>query len=38
VIDKHGRVRYRWVGELESNHAGGETQIGDLIARLLKET
>jgi len=37
LIDKHGRVRYRWVGELEYNHAGGEAQMAGLIQGLLKE-
>jgi hypothetical protein len=37
LIDKRGRMRYRWVGELEYNQAGGEAHVADLIAQLLKE-
>lgn len=38
LIDKHGRVRYRWAGELEYNHAGGEAAMGQRVAELLKES
>jgi hypothetical protein len=37
LIDKHGRVRYRWDGELEYNHAGGEATMARLVDRLLQE-
>jgi thiol-disulfide isomerase/thioredoxin len=37
LIDKRGRIRYRWVGELEYNHAGGEAKIAELVSELLKE-
>jgi hypothetical protein len=36
-IDKHGQVRYRWDGELEWQHAGGEAVMARLVNRLLKE-
>jgi hypothetical protein len=37
LIDKHGRVRYRWDGELEYERAGGEAKMGRLVYQLLKE-
>jgi peroxiredoxin len=37
LIDKHGLIRYRWEGELEYNHAGGEAKIESLIEKLLAE-
>jgi hypothetical protein len=37
LIDKHGRVRYRWDGELEWQNAGGETKMARLADELLKE-
>ena len=37
LIDKHGRVRYRWAGELEYQNAGGERIMTTLIESLLKE-
>jgi len=37
LIDKHGRVRYRWDGELEWQNAGGEARMARLIDQLLKE-
>jgi len=37
LIDKRGRVRYRWEGELEYQHAGGEAIMGKLVEKLLKE-
>ena len=37
LIDKHGRVRYRWVGELEYEHAGGEATMARLVHQLLQE-
>jgi thiol-disulfide isomerase/thioredoxin len=37
LIDKKGFIRYRWEGELEYNHAGGQTKIDSLIETLLTE-
>jgi thiol-disulfide isomerase/thioredoxin len=37
LMDKQGRVRYRWEGELDWKKAGGERIMGDLIERLLRE-
>lgn len=37
LIDKRGRVRYRWVGELEYMGAHGEARMGRLIDALLRE-
>jgi hypothetical protein len=37
LLDKHGRVRYRWVGELEYAHAGGEAAMARLVSQLLRE-
>jgi len=37
LIDKKGNVRYRWVGELEYNHAGGEATMARRIEMLLNE-
>ena len=37
LIDKRGRVRYRWEGELEYQHAGGEAKMGRLVEQLLAE-
>lgn len=37
LIDKQGRVRYRWVGELEYQEAGGEATMAELIESLLHE-
>jgi hypothetical protein len=37
LIDKKGFVRYRWEGELEYNHAGGQAKIDSLIESLLTE-
>jgi hypothetical protein len=37
LIDKHGRVRYRWDGELEYERAGGEAKMARLVNQLLKE-
>jgi peptide methionine sulfoxide reductase msrA/msrB len=37
LVDKAGRIRYQWIGELESNNAGGEAKISDLIETLLNE-
>jgi thiol-disulfide isomerase/thioredoxin len=37
LIDKSGRVRYRWDGELEYNDAGGDKSMRARIDRLLRE-
>jgi len=37
LLDKWGRVRYRWIGELEYNNAGGEAKTTQYIQELLKE-
>ena len=37
LIDKWGRVCYRWEGELEYGGAGGEAKMARLIETLLKE-
>ena len=37
LIDRQGRVRYRWEGELEYEHAGGEAIMGRLVEQLLSE-
>lgn len=37
LIDKKGRVRYRWAGELEYDHAGGEEIMASLIQKLIEE-
>jgi AhpC/TSA family len=37
LVDKHGRLSYRWIGELEYGHAGGEKTMERLVARLLAE-
>ena len=37
LIDKLGHVRYRWEGELEFEHAGGEAKMARLIEDLLQE-
>ena len=37
LIDKQGKVRYRWAGELEYEGAGGEQLMGACIQRLLEE-
>jgi peroxiredoxin len=38
LIDKQGRVRYRWEGELNYKNAGGEAKMTRLVEQLLKET
>jgi thiol-disulfide isomerase/thioredoxin len=35
LIDKQGRVRYLWEGELEYQNAGGEAKMNRLIVELL---
>jgi len=37
LIDKQGRLRYRWEGELEYNKAGGEATMAALVEKLLAE-
>jgi len=37
LIDKQGRIRYSWEGELEYRGAGGEAKMTRLIEALLKE-
>lgn len=37
LIDRRGRVRYRWTGELEYQGAGGEARMGALVEGLLRE-
>ena len=37
LVDKRGRIRYRWVGELNYRNAGGEAKLGQLVAQLLHE-
>jgi thiol-disulfide isomerase/thioredoxin len=36
LIDKQGRVRYLWEGELEYQNAGGEAKMTRLIVELLR--
>jgi peroxiredoxin len=37
LIDKKGRIRYWWVGELDWNGAGGQTIMATKIEELLAE-
>jgi thiol-disulfide isomerase/thioredoxin len=37
LVDKDGRIRYRWVGELNYRNAAGEAKMGKRIERLLNE-
>jgi thiol-disulfide isomerase/thioredoxin len=37
LVDKRGRVRGRWLGELEWQNAGGEDIMGKAIQNLLSE-
>jgi len=37
LLDKQGRIRYRWDGELDYNHAGGEAIMAQHIEELLRE-
>lgn len=37
LIDKQGRIRQRWEGELEFNNAGGDKKMRALIKELLAE-
>jgi hypothetical protein len=37
LIDKQGKARYRWEGELEYKNAGGEATMARLVEELLRE-
>jgi hypothetical protein len=37
LLDRRGRVRHKWEGELEYNRAGGEARLAALMDELLKE-
>ncbi len=37
LIDKQGHARYRWAGELDYEHAGGEEKMAQKVEELLKE-
>lgn len=37
LIDKQGKIRYWWYGELNWNGAGGQTIMGRRIEELLAE-
>ncbi len=37
LIDRRGRVRYRWIGELEYAGAGGGAKLADRVEALLRE-
>jgi thiol-disulfide isomerase/thioredoxin len=37
LLDRKGRVRYGWEGELEWKHAGGEAKLTSLVEQLLRE-
>jgi len=37
LVDREGRVRYRWTGELEYQGAGGEAKMKARIQELLRE-
>ncbi len=37
LIDKHGRVRYRWEGELEYDNQDGTRKIANAVKELLAE-
>jgi thiol-disulfide isomerase/thioredoxin len=37
LIDKQGRIRQRWEGELEFNNAGGDKKMRAMIKELLAE-
>lgn len=37
LVDKHGRIRYRWEGELNFGRANGEARMTELIEQLLRE-
>ena len=37
IIDKHGKIRYRWDGELNYGGANGEAKLAELIEELLRD-
>lgn len=37
LVDKRGRVRYFWAGELDYRRAGGEAKMARLVDALLRE-
>jgi thiol-disulfide isomerase/thioredoxin len=37
LVDKRGQVRYRWLGELDWQHAGGEAKMAACVEQLLRE-
>ena len=37
LIDRRGRIRYVWEGELESGGANGEVKMARLVETLLRE-
>ena len=37
LVDKHRNARYRWLGELDWQHAGGEEKMAACIEQLLRE-
>ena len=37
LVDRRGRIRHKWEGELEYNRAGGEAKMARLVDELLKE-
>ena len=37
LIDKKGKVRWRWEGELEYDRSGGEAKMAALVEKLLME-
>ncbi len=38
LIDKHGRIRYRWEGELEYDNQNGTRKVTELVEKLRKES
>jgi len=37
VLDGEGRIRFRWIGELDYQHAGGEAKVVRAIEQLLRQ-
>jgi thiol-disulfide isomerase/thioredoxin len=37
LVDKQGRIRYRWEGELSYGNSGGEAKMAALIEELVRE-
>ena len=37
LIDKKGRIRFQWIGELNQGNSAGETRMIDLVEELLRE-